>query len=161
MRFFFMKYQRLTKEQFEALHQEFATFLASHSIDKTQWDALKKEQDNKVEVLLDEFSDLVWEDVLSKNIYIEHQSPHHLFLFEGLEEHMNLIAIKADVRDKNIHTAEGWEWLLKHLKDAEVTVYRSSKPYDKERSLELFGIIEKGGQLSAGERFKTISSFLS
>ena len=156
-----MKYQRLTKEQFEALHQEFATFLASHSIDKNQWDELKNTQKDKVDECLDEFSDLVWEDVLSKNIYIEHQSPHHLFLFEGLEEHMNLIAIKVDVRDKNIHTPEGWQWLLKHLKDASVTIYRSSKPYDKERALELFGIIEKGGQLSAGERFKTISSFLS
>lgn len=156
-----MKYQRLTKEQFEALHQEFATFLASHSIDKKQWDALKQSQDENVDALLDQFSDLVWEDVLSKNIYIEHQSPNHLFLFEGLEEHMNLIAIKVDVRDKDIHTPEGWQWLLKHLKDVSVTVYRSAKPYAKERPLELFGIIEKGGQLSAGDRFKTISSFLS
>ena len=156
-----MKYQRLTKEQFEALHQEFATFLASHSIDKKQWDALKQSQDENVDALLDQFSDLVWEDVLSKNIYIEHQSPNHLFLFEGLEEHMNLIAIKVDVRDKDIHTPEGWQWLIKHLKDASVTVYRSAKPYAKERALELFGIIEKGGQLSAGDRFKTISSFLS
>ena len=65
-----MKYQRLTKEQFEALHQEFATFLASHSIDKKQWDALKQSQDENVDALLDQFSDLVWEDVLSKNIYI-------------------------------------------------------------------------------------------
>lgn len=156
-----MKYQRLTKEQFEALHQEFATFLASHSIDKKQWDELKQSQDENVDALLDQFSDLVWEDVLSKNIYIEHQSPNHLFLFEGLEEHMNLIAIKVDVRDKDIHTPEGWQWLLKHLKDVSVTVYRSAKPYAKERPLELFGIIEKGGQLSAGDRFKTISSFLS
>ena len=156
-----MKYQRLTKEQFEALHQEFATFLASHSIDKKQWDALKQSQDENVDALLDQFSDLVWENVLSKNIYIEHQSPNHLFLFEGLEEHMNLIAIKVDVRDKDIHTPEGWQWLLKHLKDVSVTVYRSAKPYAKERPLELFGIIEKGGQLSAGDRFKTISSFLS
>ena len=156
-----MKYQRLTKEQFEALHQEFATFLASHSIDKKQWDALKQSQDESVDALLDQFSDLVWEDVLSKNIYIEHQSPNHLFLFEGLEEHMNLIAIKVDVRGKDIHTPEGWQWLLKHLKDDSVTVYRSAKPYAKERPLELFGIIEKGGQLIAGDRFKTISSFLS
>ncbi len=29
-----MEYKRLSKEQFEVLHQEFATFLAAYSIDK-------------------------------------------------------------------------------------------------------------------------------
>jgi hypothetical protein len=33
-----MKYKRLTKEQFEALHQEFSNFLATQSIDKAEWD---------------------------------------------------------------------------------------------------------------------------
>jgi len=36
-----MKYKRLTKEQFEELHQEFATFLATQSIDKKEWDEIK------------------------------------------------------------------------------------------------------------------------
>ena len=36
-----MEYKRLSKEQFEVLHQEFATFLAAYSIDKKEWDQLK------------------------------------------------------------------------------------------------------------------------
>jgi hypothetical protein len=38
-----MKYKRLTKEQFEALHMEFANFLATQSIDKKEWDVIKAE----------------------------------------------------------------------------------------------------------------------
>ena len=37
-----MEYKRLSTEQFEALHQEFATFLAANSIDKKEWDRLKE-----------------------------------------------------------------------------------------------------------------------
>ena len=36
-----MKYARLTKEQFDELHAEFASFLATQAIDKAEWDSLK------------------------------------------------------------------------------------------------------------------------
>ena len=39
-----MKYRQLTKEQFENLHQEFARFLASQSIDVKEWSEIKKEK---------------------------------------------------------------------------------------------------------------------
>ncbi|MDP3353915.1 MAG: DUF6495 family protein, partial [Flavobacteriaceae bacterium] len=58
-----MKYTLLTKEQFKALHQEFALFLASQQIDAKEWKQLNKD---KPEVVLEElqvFSDFVWEDV--------------------------------------------------------------------------------------------------
>ena len=43
-----MKYTRLTKEQFEELHQEFANFLASQNIDKTEWEQIKAEKPETV-----------------------------------------------------------------------------------------------------------------
>ena len=48
-----MKYSRLTKEQFEALHLEFARFLAALGIDAEHWKQLKEEKSPKVEELLD------------------------------------------------------------------------------------------------------------
>lgn len=50
-----MKYTRLTKEQFEELHQEFTTFLATQSIDKAEWDTIKKEKPEVAEQELDVF----------------------------------------------------------------------------------------------------------
>jgi len=44
-----MEYKRLSTEQFEALHQEFATFLAANSIDKKEWDQLKNQDSSKAE----------------------------------------------------------------------------------------------------------------
>ena len=86
-----MEYKRLSKEQFKALHQEFATFLAAYSINKKEWDQLKVQHVDQAESLLNEFSDLVWNDVLTKNLFVEHHNPNHIFLFECLEEKMNLI----------------------------------------------------------------------
>ena len=55
-----MKYTRLTKEQIESLHEEFAKFLATQSIDKKQWEALKSSNSVLVDEELDLFSDMIW-----------------------------------------------------------------------------------------------------
>ena len=66
-----MKYSRLTKEQFEALGEEFALFLSSNSIDIKQWDKIKTNSAESVEHILDMFSDLVWDDILDKVKFID------------------------------------------------------------------------------------------
>ena len=48
-----MKYTRLTKEQFEELHQEFINFLATQSITAEEWEDIKK---NKPEAAEQELS---------------------------------------------------------------------------------------------------------
>ena len=70
-----MKYARLTKQQFEELHQEFINFLATQSIAANEWETIKKTKPQIVEEELDVFSDLVWEGVLGKVTYLENISP--------------------------------------------------------------------------------------
>ncbi|MGO1729983.1 MAG: DUF6495 family protein, partial [Flavobacteriaceae bacterium] len=73
-----MKYERLTREQFEEMHQEFINFLATQQITVDEWEQIKKDQPGIVEQELDVFSDLVWEGVLNKVNYLEHFSPQQL-----------------------------------------------------------------------------------
>src|SRR5690554_7999978 len=91
-----MKYARLTKEQFEELHQEFINFLATQSITAEEWKELRATKPEVVEQELDVFSDLVWEGVLNKVKYLEHISPRQLMLFHISETHMDLVGIKID-----------------------------------------------------------------
>ena len=156
-----MNYHRLSKEQLEELHQEFAQYLAALSIDRSQWETLKEKDLEAVDQHLDQFSDLVWEDVLSKDLYLEHLSPNHFFVFECLEDKMHLIAVKLTDVDKDITTPDGWEWLLHHINDEKVTFYRSTKTYDHDRKEELYGMILKGAQISKDTRYKSIAEFLS
>ena len=73
-----MKYTRLTKEQFEELHQEFINFLATQSITADEWEDIKTNKPEAAEQELDVFSDLVWYGVLSKVEYLEHISPNQI-----------------------------------------------------------------------------------
>ena len=77
-----MKYARLTKEQFDELHPEFANFLATQSIDKKEWDEIKINKPEVAEQELDVFSDLIWEGVLARAEYLEHFAKTYIFLFE-------------------------------------------------------------------------------
>ena len=81
-----MNYHRLSKVQLEELHHEFAQYLAALSIDRKEWETIKNSNSEAVDKHLDQFSDLVWEDVLSKDLYLEHLSPNHFFVFECFKE---------------------------------------------------------------------------
>ena len=43
-----MKYSRLTKEQFEEMHEEFINFLATQSITGEEWETIKKDKPEEV-----------------------------------------------------------------------------------------------------------------
>lgn len=148
-----MKYRQLTKEQFEGLHEEFARFLASQNIDKKEWDELKKEKPHVAEDEMNVFSDVVWDDVLTKTEYLEHFSPDLVNLFKCEEKEMHRIVIKID-KEVNVLEQEGFEWLLKNPNDEAIEFLRGSKAYQEERNAEIFDLIEKGSTISKGELYE-------
>ena len=75
-----MKYRQLTKEQFESLHEDFAKFLATQSIDAKEWKQIKKEKAQVAEEEMNIFSDVVWDDVLTKTAYLEHFSKQSIII---------------------------------------------------------------------------------
>ncbi|RLJ99504.1 DUF6495 family protein [Tenacibaculum discolor] len=148
-----MKYRQLTKEQFEGLHEEFARFLASQNIDKKEWDELKKEKPHVAKDEMNVFSDVVWDDVLTKTTYLEHFSPNLVNLFKCEEKEIHRIVIKIE-KDINVIEQEGFEWLLKNPNDEAIEFLRGSKAYQEERNVELFDLIEKGSTISKGELYE-------
>ena len=110
-----MKYKRLTKEQFEALHQEFATFLASQSIDKQEWDEIKAKKTEVAEQELDVFSDLIWDGVLTNAKFLEHFSKNYIFLFHCQDNFIQSMVIKSLVTEVDFMTKQGLEWLSDNL----------------------------------------------
>lgn len=155
-----MKYRQLTKEQFEGLHEDFARFLASQNIDKKEWDELKKEKPHVAEEEMNVFSDVVWDDVLTKTAYLEHFSPKVVNLFKCEEEEMHRIVIKID-KKVNVLEQEGFEWLLKNPNDDTIEFLRGSKTYQEERNVELFDLIEKGSNISKGELYEYFDKLTS
>ena len=155
-----MKYRQLTKEQFESLHKEFAQFLATQSIDVKEWQDIKTNKPKVAEEEMNIFSDLVWDDVLTKVNYVEHFSKTSANLFKCEDDQILRIAIKVNW-DINLLEQKGFEWLMQNPMDNSVEIFKGSKPYNVERNLEIFDLIEKGSSISKGEIYDYINSLVS
>ncbi len=155
-----MKYARLTKEQFDELHPEFINFLATQSIDKSEWDKLKAEKPEVVEQELDVFSDLIWEGVLSRALYLEHFSKNHIFLFHCFEKHIESIILKSLVPETDFMTKEGLQWLSDNMFTDTIEMKVGKKEYSEERNLAIFELIQQGAFLSDGQLYQQINSII-
>lgn len=149
-----MKYRRLTKEQFEELHQEFINFLATQSITAQEWQKIKSEQPKVAEEEMDVFSDLVWEGVLGKVEFLENIAPQHMYLFQVKEKTIALIGLKLNTTTVDLTNKEGFSWLREHLMSDEVELFNAEKDIEGDKNLNIFELIEKGANITKGELFK-------
>ena len=156
-----MKYARLTKEQLEELHPEFITFLATQSIDKKEWDAIKTNSPEVAEQEIDVFSDLIWDKAMTNVSYIDHFSANYIFLFkcEATEVYSYVITTSNTVVD--FLSAEGIQWLSENIFSDEVEIQRGKKVVSEDRNGALFSIIQQGGIISKGELFSKLDLLLN
>jgi hypothetical protein len=155
-----MKYKRLTKEQFEALHKEFTNFLATQSIDKAEWNKIKSEKPEVAEQELDVFSDLIWEGVLSNAKYLEHFSKNHIFLFHCQEKLIQSIVLKALEPHVDFMGKEGLHWLSDNIFTDTVEIHLGKKEYQEERNASIFNLIKEGAILSDGQLYLQINGII-
>ncbi len=156
-----MKYERLTKEQFEELHQEFINFLAAQSITAEEWTDIKKNKPEVAEEELDIFSDLVWEGVLKKVEYLEHISAQYMFLFRFTEVKIDLIKIEIKHPEIDITTKEGYQWLQDNLLADEVVIHEASKALSDDRNKDIFALIKQGANITKGELFNYFNKWIN
>lgn len=155
-----MQYARLTKEQLEELHQEFINFLATQSITADEWQEIKTNKPHIAEEEIDIFSDLVWENVLTKAKYLEHVSPNQMHLFDLREDKMTLIAVKINKEAIDITTKEGYQWLQQNLGDDAVVFMSASKEYSDKPNSDKFKLIQQGAVITKGDLFTWFARFV-
>jgi hypothetical protein len=156
-----MKYARLTKEQLEELHPEFITFLATQSIDKIEWDDIKKNRPNVAEQEIDIFSDMIWEKALTNVSHIDHFSKNYIFLFKCYQNEVLSFVIKTNNPQIDFVSADGINWLSENLFFDEVEITRGKKDLSENRNESLFEIIKQGGIISKGELFTKLDSLIN
>lgn len=156
-----MKYARLTKEQFEELHPEFINFLASQSIDKSEWDTIKENQPEVAEQELDVFSDLIWEGVLSRAEYLEHFSKNHIFLFQCFDTYVESIVLKSLVSETDFLTKEGLQWLSDNMFTETIEMKVGKKQFAEDRNSAIFELIQQGSFLSDGQLYQQINAIIT
>lgn len=155
-----MKYARLTKEQFDELHAEFANFLATQTIDKAEWDSIKINKPEVAEQELDVFSDLIWEGVLSRAEYLEHFSKNHIFLFKCFETDVQSIVLKSLVPETDFLSKEGLQWLSDNMFTENIEMKVGKKVFTEDRNASIFELIQQGAFLSDGQLFIQINTII-
>jgi hypothetical protein len=155
-----MQYRLLSKEQFDTLHNEFSKFLATQKIDKKEWDLLKATDSAQVQKQLNNFSDLVWEEVLRKTKHLEHFSTDSLNLFKCDESSISRIVVRVEKKNFDFQKQEDFLWFIDNSKDESIHYFKGKKEYKPTRSKELFDLIEKGAALSDSKLFDAISSLI-
>jgi len=152
-----MKYKRLVAEELYALEKEFITFLSSAQITGLDWDKMKKNEQEKAEELIDVFSDLVYEKVMSKIFFLEFRDKKELniFHFEDDKIVLNGIRMKEDSSINLMSDDLFSEW--NSNKSNEISIIKTEKVYIKERGIEIFEMLEKGCYITDDKLFKAIA----
>ena len=156
-----MKYHRLTHEQFEALHQEFAVFLATQGLDSSKWKEIKEKQPERVDALLDQFSDVVWDKISRDCQFLEFSTPDQLFLFQLSETTASAIILKLKESEIDLTTSAGFQWILNHLDSDQVSLYQGNRTYPTTKNEFVYSYLRKGAVRSEGERFKALATYFS
>jgi hypothetical protein len=156
-----MKYARLTKEQLEELHPEFITFLATQSIDKIEWDDIKKNRPHVAEQEIDLFSDVIWDKALTNVTYIDHFSKNYIFLFKCVDQVVFSWVVKTNNPQIDFVSADGIHWLADNLFSDDVEITRGIKDISDNRNSALFDIIKQGGIISKGELFNKLDNLIN
>ena len=153
------KYRTLTQEEFKDLEKEFIDFLIINGITADDWQSLKLHEQEKATKILEQFSDVVWEGVLRKTMFVEHRSPQEIRTFQCLPTKIVLMGIKIQDDQIDLRTKEGYEQLQRNIPTT--SVYSSEKTYTQKRETEIFDLIQGGGQISDGNLFKRIAMLMA
>ena len=137
-----MIFRKLTEDELEELKEEFVQYLVANGVDAELWEQLKKDEPEKSDLFVQQFSNVVFQKSLEKIEYLEHRTPSDVKLFYCGKETIDLIALKSSVVDLTNMA----EFNAEDFKSIEI--FKATKPYSKNREVELFEMTEKGCQIT-------------
>ena len=155
-----MKYRILSLEELEELEKEFVTFLSAQSIPSDLWQEIREKQPDRASLLIEQFSDIVFEKVLTNIEYLEQKSKKEIRLFHCLDDTIIMLGLVIEGETQLDFTQDiSPEHMFQQMKEsgASLKMYRGKKTYKDQREVELFKLMEEGALISKdGALYKTL-----
>ena len=145
-----IKYRRLTQKEFELLERDFVRFLASSSIQAKDWQKLKSDSPEKVDELLDIFSDTVLEKVYAKTEYLIIVKPTELHAFKMDESSAILNGVRFNNTNLNLLNENELDSVFsseKSFLSHKPELFSLEKKYNKPKAEEVFFLIKQGAEV--------------
>lgn len=144
------KYRELSAEELESMQDDFVKFLVLNGIAAEDWEKLKEENPESANGIIGSFSDVVFEKILRKTVYIDFIDKHDIYCVQCLVDKMILVGAKSD-SNINFQTSDPSAINGEGLK-----VYTTEKKYSGDRQKEIYEMLQKGYQISDGSLFKRL-----
>lgn len=122
------------------------------------WERMKKVEQEKANELIDVFSDVVYDKVLSKISYLEYRDIKTLNVFYFAEDKIRLVGLRVKEGGKLDLTAPDVLEQWTENNNASVNIVRSERDYEKEKQLEIFELLQNGCLITDDKLFKLLSS---
>jgi hypothetical protein len=152
-----MKYKRLSNEELQELEPEFVNFLASNQVTAPEWLELKASNLERVEELIEVFSDMVFENVLKKIKYVEHVTRQDWMVFHCKEEGLHMIGIQlSDESGLDLTDPDFFEHWNEAPDSIGITMYSKEQNYSEEREKVIFQLLESGCSIADEKLFNTL-----
>lgn len=154
-----MKYRRLTKGEFEELHEEFIMFLSANTITGDDWKKIVQEDIETADKLMDVFSDIAFQKVLSSASFVERVTDREVMCarFDDAEAEMIILRSTGDaVIPANMPASE----MKKALDSKAFELIKGSKKYRLERESEMFQLLMQNATISNGELYQQLKLLL-
>lgn len=145
------KYRRLTLEELQEFNKEFIDFLVVNGIIADDWVKMKTDEPEKADLVIDKFSDVVFESSMRKIKFIEFVGSKTIKCFQCLDNDITLVGVDAEPDSDVDFTSPNWQDNLSDL-----SVYTQTKSYNKVRELELFDMLQSGAKIADGSLFKQL-----
>ena len=152
-----MNYRILSKEELSHLEEDFKHFLIVNGVHAEEWESLNKNEVKKAIQLVEVFSDTVLQKVYEKIEYLEFRSLDTCMVFHVCEDKIELISIHRKAESTiDLSSVESIHEALKNH-GAQLTFFKTEKPYSKNRETESHEMIEHGCVLSSSQFWTALS----
>ena len=145
------KYRLLTDEELKQLEGVFINFLAANSITASDWEKIKTRDNEKMNSLIEQFSDVVFEKTLANVDLLEKRLANKLLMYKFTDEAIELLGIEV-TGDSPINFTD--EFNISQLSglftddDLDISFILGDKPYFENREKEIFDLMESGAMIS-------------
>lgn len=157
-----MKYRSLHIDELQEMESEFIQFLALLSITSADWERMKVADPVRVQHIIEDFSETVFDRVLQRVDYLEFRSTHTLRTFYFGEEKAFMLGLLVEGESPlNFTQNQTPEEMLAAIQmgNAQLSLQQAEKKYQKSRQEEIFHLMESGARISKdGELYKLLDS---
>ncbi len=151
------KYRTLNKAELESLQKEFVEFLVTNGVTATDWELLKVEEPLKAEKMVDLFSDIVFEKVLSKVEFLRKTEPHTIICFRFEPQVIKMYGLIADAESEIDFTNKEDVSMAILNPPKGLKVIAREKGYERTRQEEIFIMIKGGCEVDDGKFYHTLA----